>query len=108
EDDAQPGAPARERQVEHLPVQVALAPRVGVDGGAIQAVDHRDEAVLDGVSVQGLDRDPLRIQLAPLPADLVAALAAQALQIVVEGTETEGGPVRIIDGPLHTAAAVRG
>src|SRR5437016_10450462 len=81
------------RQREEALVQVLLPPGELRDRVAVEPEHAREEPVGDVVADVGDDLDTRGGELAPLATDLIAALAAQARQIVVEGRESRVRPV---------------
>src|SRR5437870_2357840 len=75
------------RQREEALVQVLLAPGELLDGAAVEVEHAREERVGNVVAGVGHDLDALGGELAALAAHLVAALAAQAPEVVLEGCE---------------------
>ncbi len=102
------GSPAFEGDLEEPLVQIALPPRIRVDGGAIEPVRQGRQLHRNGVAHQRFDLDPLLRQLAALAADLVAALAAQAAEVVVEAPEAAVHPVVLVTGARKPAARRQG
>jgi hypothetical protein len=86
------------QELEDPAVEIAMPPGIVVHGRAIEPVDDGHQPLRDVVTHERLDDDPLRLQLATLAAHLVAALAAQALQVVVERPEPRILPVVLVAG----------
>src|SRR5438094_3572434 len=93
DDEHEARAHALARQREEALVQVLLPPGELRDRAAVEPEHAREEPVGDVVADVGDDLDTRGGELAPLATDLVAALAAQARQIVVEGRESRVRPV---------------
>src|SRR5262249_19838820 len=90
-------------EIEEARVQVAMAPRVVVDRLAVEPEHHGEDALRDGLPHQRLDGDALLGERALLAARLIAPLAAQALEIVVEGGEPLVQPVILVGSAQEPA-----
>src|SRR4029453_16524312 len=96
--------PALPEDLEDALVEVALSPRIRVDRVAVQPVDDGDERLGDLVADERLHAHPPPSPPAALPPNLVATLAAQALQVVVERPEAAVRPVVLVAGAVQPAA----
>ena len=72
------------QQLEEMAVQVLAPPVVGLHVADVAAVHRVQQLFRERVAAQHLDRHPPGLHLAPLAPDLVAALAPEAAQVVLE------------------------
>jgi hypothetical protein len=79
---------------------------VRVDGGEVAAEDRLEHVVGDRVAAEHLADDALRRHAAPLATHLVAALAAEPAEVLVEAAEALVVPLVLEADPLQVAGVL--
>jgi hypothetical protein len=87
DDEAESLAKALPDQIEEAAVQIQSPPGVLLNGGLVDLEHPREELVGNRRSHVTFDRYLLTFHLAPLAPHLIAALAAQTGQVIVEALE---------------------
>ena len=108
DDEAHAVAEALRQKLEEPLVQVLPAPRIAADRLEVDPVHGAELRLGDLVAVPALDRDPLFVEGPTFAPDLVAALAAQARQVVVEALEAIVAPVVLEPEARHPAGLDQG
>ena len=103
EHEAQIALEALRQQVEERRQQVLAAPVQVVHRRLVQVEHDRKQGVRDVVAGQHLDLDAALVHLAHLALDLVAALAAEVAEIVVERPIAVVEPLELDTDPLQIA-----
>ena len=103
EHEAQVALEAPRQQVEERGQQILTAPVQVVHRRPVQVEHDRKQGVRDVLPVQHLDADAALVHLAHFALDLVAALAAEVAEIVVERPVAVIEPLELDADPLQVA-----
>ena len=98
DDEAQSMLPALAQQIEQGAIQITMPPMEFVDRRRVE-VEHRIEEVVGNFgALIGGDRDALGGEFPTFTFDLVAALAPEGVQVVVERRPVAIDPLKLMPG----------